>query len=199
MRTNRGVTQDPTHRDRGAVRQCRVRSDGRVRDCREYDQFGSVGRSSARVPSWSALVSLSVTLMFPCGAMAINCSFVATTGVSFGSYDVFASVPTDSSGSITYRCKNVKGRPVRITLGPGGAGTYATRQMRSTTDVQQYNLYLDAARTTIWGDGTGGSSFYQLVPTADTNITVVVYGRVPAGQDIRAGTYVDSIVATMNW
>lgn len=172
MCTNRGVTQDPTHRERRAVRQNL---------------------------SWAALASLSLAFMFPCRAMAANCSIVAATGVSFGSYDVFASVPTDSSGSITYRCRNVNKRSVRITLSSGGAGTYAIREMRSASDVQQYNLYLDAARTTIWGDGTGGSSFYQIVPPEDTNIIVFVYGRVPAGQDISAGTYVDSIVATMNW
>jgi spore coat protein U-like protein len=63
-----------------------------------------------------------------------------------------------------------------------------------------YNLFRDAARTTIWGDGTSGTSVYfDASPPKDTNVNVTVYGRVSAGQDVSAGTFADTISATINF
>ena len=44
-----------------------------------------------------------------------------------------------------------------------------------------YNIYTDAARTNVWGDGTGGTATIANTGTgAAQNVTV--YGRVPSGQ-----------------
>jgi spore coat protein U-like protein len=63
-----------------------------------------------------------------------------------------------------------------------------------------YNLFLDANRTTIWGDGTGGSSRSgPIMPPLLTQVTVTVYTRIPARQNVRVGHYTDSITATINF
>ncbi len=63
-----------------------------------------------------------------------------------------------------------------------------------------YNLYLDAARTTIWGDGTGGTQVYSNAnPPNNTNVTVTIYGRIPASQDVSAGSYTNTVTATINF
>jgi spore coat protein U-like protein len=61
-----------------------------------------------------------------------------------------------------------------------------------------YNLYLDAARTIVWGDGTGGSQTGPMVTTrgAGGTTTAYVFGRIPAGQDVAAGVYGDTIRVT---
>jgi spore coat protein U-like protein len=83
----------------------------------------------------------------------------SVVGVNFGAYNVFNSNPTDSAGSITYTCISLSG-PITIDLSKGSALSYVPRQMRKGTDTLDYNLYLDAARVSIWGDGTGGASRY---------------------------------------
>jgi spore coat protein U-like protein len=61
-------------------------------------------------------------------------------------------------------------------------------------------LYLNATRTTIWGDGTSGTSRYTrwLVP-ANQNISLSVYGRIPAQQDVSVGNYTDTVIATIEF
>jgi spore coat protein U-like protein len=77
---------------------------------------------------------------------------------------------------------------------PGSSNTFNSREMRRGVDVLQYNLYRDASRTVIWGNLSGGTSVYYdygLANNRDT--TVTVYGRIPAGQDVSAGAYSDTV------
>lgn len=70
--------------------------------------------------------------------------------------------------------------------------------MRQGSEVLSYNLYLDSTRTIIWGDGTGGTqAFIQPSPPLNTNIDVNVFGRIPAGQDVSAGSYSSVVTATI--
>jgi spore coat protein U-like protein len=90
---------------------------------------------------------------------------------------------------------------LRITLTAGGSGAFAQRRMSNGSNTLNYNLYTTAARTTIWGDGTSGTSF--LNPANSNGLTqpgvttMVVYGTVPAQALPATGTYQDSITATL--
>jgi len=132
---------------------------------------------------------------------AIDCFFSGTSGVNFGAYNVFQATPTDATGSLTYNCKGVGPTAViTIDLSRGTAPTYTPRQLRKGTEGLNYNLYLDAATTTIWGDGTGGTSHYGPIhPSTNVNVTLTIYGRIPAGQNVSAGSYADTITATVNF
>ena len=79
---------------------------------------------------------------------------VSTTSVNVGAYDVFAAVASDSTGIVTFRCD--ARTTVTVQLARGSAATFAPRTLRQGADVLNYNLYLNSARTTVWGDGTGG-------------------------------------------
>jgi spore coat protein U-like protein len=126
------------------------------------------------------------------------CSFAAT-GVAFGVYDVFSPAPGDSTGTITYRC-DPPDKNITISIDGGANGTVANRELRNGTERLSYNLYLDAARSTVWGDGTSGTTTYFIknpVPNRDTTLTI--HGRIPAGQDVGVGTYVDTAVVVVNF
>ena len=143
-----------------------------------------------------AAVTLIATAQ-PAGAA--SCQFTSVIGVNFGTYSVFNTSPTASTGSVTYKCNN-GANSVTIDLSRGSAATYFPRQMLKSTEALQYNLYLDAAATQVWGDGTGGTVQYGPVnPPGNTNVTVTIFGRVPPGQDVSAGSYVDTITATINF
>ena len=129
---------------------------------------------------------------------APNCS-ISTTAVSFGVYNVFSATPTDSTGTITFKCTG-NASNITVTLSKGTSTTFTPRTLTSGSNTLNYNLFTDAARSTIWGDTTSGTSRYvNASPANNQNIVVTVYGRITAGQDVSAGSYSDSITATINF
>jgi spore coat protein U-like protein len=82
-----------------------------------------------------------------------------------------------------------------VWLSTGSSGSYAARTLRSGAFELPYNLYLDAARTQVWGDGSAGT-FTDSPNPGNVTRTIPVYGRIPPLQDAAAGTYSDTIVVT---
>ena len=121
------------------------------------------------------------------------------TSVAFGTYNVFTTTADDSTGTITYRCNSTAAN-ISIALSDGSSSTFSPRTLRKGSEVLQYNLYRNAARTTIWGDGTGGTSVYSLAnPPNNSNVNLTIYGRIPAQQDVSAGNYSDTVSAVINF
>lgn len=124
---------------------------------------------------------------------------ISTTAVSFGSYDVFNASATTSTGTVTYRCGNAD-HNITITISTGSSGTYANRTMKKGAETLTYNLFRDATFTTVWGDGSGTTGQYSIGnPPNNTDVPLTVYGRVAALQDVSAGSYSDTVIATVNF
>jgi spore coat protein U-like protein len=145
---------------------------------------------------WRVALGLAggLFLMLP-GQAAARCTNVSATAVAFGSYNPMSATPLDAAGSISYAC--TPNTPPLITLSRGSSSTFLPRRLGGAAGLS-YNLYLDAARTVIWGDGTGGTSALN-GPTTRPSATVPVYGRIPPMQDVAAGAYTDLIVVTLNF
>jgi spore coat protein U-like protein len=88
---------------------------------------------------------------------------------------------------------------VRIDLGPGAANGFAPRTLISGAVTMAYNLYLDAARLSVWGDGTAGTATYGPVHPAEGSTSISIYGRLPAGQSQPAGAYGDTLTVTLQF
>lgn len=150
------------------------------------------------------LQGLASLVMVFCAASshAFNCS-VATTPVSFVNYDVFSYVPTYSTGTVVVNCSNPGQHPlpVTISINSGGSGTFNPRQMRaaSGTDRLNYYLFTDASRTVIWGDGTGGTSTVTNMVTRNLPWNAIIFGMLPARQNLSAGSYSDTLLVTVDW
>jgi len=125
-------------------------------------------------------------------ASAANCN-VSAIGVAFGTYNVFSSTPTDITGSVTVTCNRTT--PFTIALSTG-SGTYSSRSLKSGTNILSYNLFTDATRLTIWGDGSSGT---QTVSGSSTNATFTVYGRIAARQNAKIGSYTDTVTVTVTY
>jgi spore coat protein U-like protein len=144
-------------------------------------------------------LTAAMAAVIAAGSAEAACT-ISTTAVAFGTYNVFSASPDDATGRVTFRCTAPRPPLVTIQLDKGGAPSFNPRQMRQGSEILNYNLYLDSTRTTIWGDGTGGSqTFTQSNPQANRNINVTVYGRIPAGQDVRAGAYSATVTATISF
>lgn len=124
---------------------------------------------------------------------ALACS-VSATDLAFGTIDPLISGATDSASEITVTCPS--STSYSITLSAGN-GTYAERELHSGTHALPYNIYTDAARTIVWGDGTGGVA---VDGTADSDgNTHTAYGRVPHDPAAVPASYADSIVVTISF
>jgi spore coat protein U-like protein len=128
-----------------------------------------------------------------------NCT-ISTAALAFGSYDPVvanASANLDGTGTVIVAC--TKGASATVGLGLGLNASGSTRRMSNGgTEYLDYELYQDSGRTTVWGNSGAGLYSPGAAPSkAARNFTV--YGRVTANQDVAAGSYSDTVVATVNF
>jgi spore coat protein U-like protein len=119
---------------------------------------------------------------------------IETRPLSFGIYDPEANANVDAVAQVIYTCNN-QSKKIRIEMTPGVAGTF-DRQMSAGTglDFLNYNIYLDATRQTIWGQGLFGTDvYYEGNPPNGTPVIVPAYGRIPARQSPAPGQYADVV------
>jgi spore coat protein U-like protein len=133
-------------------------------------------------------------------AAAGVCSVTSVAAVTFGTYDVFEAAPLSFAGSVTYECSDVDPSD-RVVIEISGLGNGSgPRSMVGASGSLSYQLYLDAARTMVWGNGAGASGTYgPVLPVDGSPVVVPIYGRVPARQNVAAGAYEDSLVVTLNF
>lgn len=146
---------------------------------------------------------IAMVCLAACSARAVAVCTVAATSVAFGIYSPSSGAPLDSTATIAVTCITVlpTAETYTIKLSTGGAGSYA-RTLSSGSNHLSYNLYTDSARSVIWGDGTGGTSYQTFSGTLPTGITVTnytTYGRMPAQQNAQVGVYTDAIIVTVNF
>jgi spore coat protein U-like protein len=138
--------------------------------------------------------------LIPVGEAGAACT-VSATGVNFGAYDVFVTTPLDSTGTVTVTCDQAPPADITISIGPSGtSGGFIPRQMRSasSSDRLNYNLFINAGRSTVWGDGAAGTSTFFLKNVKKNRPAVTtIYGRIPPGQDVSVGSYSDSLTVTI--
>jgi spore coat protein U-like protein len=142
-----------------------------------------------------ALAATATNSLSVSATVAKNCTLGAGT-IAFGNYDpVGANVaaPLNQAGSFTVTC--TKGVAYTVSLGLGNNASGSTRRMTNGTDFLTYELYLDAARTTVWdAANVAAGSAPNISP-----ITLTVYGQVAAGQNVGVGSYSDTVVSTVNF
>ena len=151
------------------------------------------------------LLILACSLVTMRASAAAVCS-VSSTGTAFGAFDTLSGSDKDMIGTISVTCTGSIGDLANymIALSPGGSSSFTSRNMQAGTPQLSYNLYLDGSYTSIWGDGTGGSSTvsdsYTLSASSNTK-DYTVYGRIPgSGQSgAPAGSYMDTIVVTLTY
>ena len=123
---------------------------------------------------------------------------------SFGVYSPTHPAPLDATGSVAVNCDGIAGQVIGYTvaINTGSSGSFVSRKMIYAPYALNYNLYLNAARTTVWGDGNVGTGIVadSYASIAGTNVrSYSVYGRIPSGQALPPGSYNDSLVVTLGY
>lgn len=146
-----------------------------------------------------ALVMIVAEILMLAGMARASCS-LGGAAVAFGTYDALSPLPFDTIGSMVFQC-NQKDHHVMIILSKGNSSSYATRSMVNGSQQLFYNLYRDTGRTIIWGDGSGGSQAYIINNPQPNNrdITLPIFGRIPPAQNVKVGSYTDTITVTLTY
>lgn len=149
----------------------------------------SVGAAAA-----TATANLTVS-----ATVTTNCT-ITTTALAFGSYDPVvanASANLDGTGALSVAC--TKGAAPTIALGGGSNASGSTRRMSDgASHYLTYELYRDPSRSTVWG-GSGAGLLTTAAAPSKVARDFTVYGRIVGNQDVPAGTYGDTVVATVNF
>ena len=153
------------------------------------------------------LAALLFVFAAPAAAQVTTCSG-SNVALSLGNYDSYQAAPADASGTFTVTCtRNGGPATTTVTVGLGtsaNSGTIATRKLKLTTgtDLLNYNLYRDAGRSLVWGN-TIGTNTLSLNITLNNNtsgtLTFTIFGRIDALQEVRPGSYSDSLTATVTF
>lgn len=122
----------------------------------------------------------------------------SSTLLHFGAYDVLGNAPLEAAGSFSITCRldRQRGRSVALTY-TARLSSSPTRELASLGGGERltYEVYVDAARTRPWGDGTGGTFTIDGAVSVPGRGSVTdgpryYYGRVaPGGQDVAASLY----------
>ena len=133
---------------------------------------------------------------FTAGASySATCTISATT-LDFGTTGVLAAAVNGTS-TLTTTCSATTPYNVGLNGGNAGASDPTQRKMSKAGEQVTYGLYRDSARNQAWGD-TIGTNTASATGTGSGQ-TSTVYGRVPAQTTPSAGTYSDTIVATVTY
>lgn len=128
--------------------------------------------------------------LWPSPAPAQSCT-VSTEAVLFDPYDPLGAAPADGVGAVRLRCDGAVAATIALGTGSGGSG----RILRGAEDELRYELYSDPARMLAWGDGGAAPVRAASGPDAE----LAVYGRIAAGQNVRDGSYADSVTITLTF
>jgi spore coat protein U-like protein len=125
---------------------------------------------------------------------------VASSSMAFGAYNPASLANVDVIGSVDVRCNPPANVKVSVGVGNGAGARYSTgRKMTRVAGggTLTYNLYLDSARTVVLGDGTDGSTFWNVT---GHQLTFDIFGRIPGSQPtVQAGSYVDTVIVTVSY
>lgn len=150
-----------------------------------------IGAGTAPASAQSQNASMSVA-----ASVTKNCTITATA-ISFTAYDpVVANDTADLNGEGGLSVACTRGVNPALTLGAGNNAVAGQRRLDNGGERLNYDLFSDSTRTTSW---TTSTSVTMGVAPSKAARPVAVYGRIAGGQDVPAGSYTDTLTATVNF
>jgi len=125
--------------------------------------------------------------------VATGCAIGGGT-LAFGEDQSGQSGNLDVDGSITY--SNCNGE-LLFELDGGQSNDVNARAMTSGGNSLTYQIYRNSTRDLIAGEGTANDIGILLF--VEQSGSVSIYGRIPGGQSVAAGSYSDTVNITMTF
>jgi spore coat protein U-like protein len=129
-----------------------------------------------------------------------NC-LITAQDMNFGTFELLDTTDQQTASDILVRCTNGTTYGIALSV---GTGTFENRTLLNGSDALTYNLFTDAAHTTVWGDDSGSTDIVTGTGTGmgiPNLITHKVYGRILGSANLGAkpGTYSSTITATITY
>lgn len=131
-------------------------------------------------------------------AAAVTCN--ASGSIAFGAYDPQSASADLAIGSVIVTCDKNANVTIRLGLGNGAGASYSTgrRMTRAAGGTLIYNLYADAARSQVFGDGSPGTVTRNMSKGSSYNQPV--WGSMPGSQKgALPGGYNDTVLVTISY
>lgn len=156
--------------------------------------LGTATLITAAPLSWAAAATTTATFTVTANVQT-NCTINAQN-LNFGSY---TGALLDGTTTLTVDCSNGSAFNIGLSAGTAPGATVSTRKMTgpSGSDLLPYTLSRDSAHTLNWGNTVGTDT--QAGTGTGANQTFTVFGEIPAGQFTTAGSYLDTITATLTF
>ena len=167
-----------------------------------FPRAGAIGTGTVILAALAApqpaLAATASSTMSVTATVTANCT-VSTSALAFGNVNTISGANVDGTGGLSITCTNGTAWSAAAGVGAGSGASYANRRMTSGANLLNYNIYTSAARTTVWGNGTSGTS--AIAGTGSGTLqSVTVYGRVGSGQtSVPAGAYADTVAVTVTY
>jgi len=139
---------------------------------------------------------------FAVTATVVNsCVVNSASAMAFGNYDVNLGAVTSTS-AININCTKSDTYTIALNYGANG-GSAANRIMANGTNLLDYNLFVDSGYANVWnstcGSGMNCDGGTGAGPGVGNAQSYTVYGKIPAGQNVPAGSYSDTITVTVTF
>jgi spore coat protein U-like protein len=144
-----------------------------------------------------AVQAATDTTTFQVTATVTESCNVTATDLAFGNYDPSAA-DNDKTSTITVTCTKGTDYDIGLNEGTASGATVTARQMTGSPDLLDYSLFSDSNRTVNWGN-TVSTDTVHVGSAAGTPENHTVYGRIPTGQYVTAGSYADTITVTVTY
>ena len=134
--------------------------------------------------------------MLVTASVAPACLLNNVPDLAFGTLD--QTINNDAQTTITWRCTN--GVAASIKLNGGSTTSNISARAMTGPATLGYQLYTDAGRNTVFGDGVTGTAIPVTGAGYGSPGTVSVYGRVTQANAAAApgGNYTDTVVVLID-
>ena len=161
----------------------------------------------------AALLLLPLLALLAPPARAGTTCTGSDVSLSFAPYLMVDNAPSDAQATLTVTCTRLNvppdNSPARVVLSVGlgasqGSNSIQNRRMfqAGAPDLLNYNVYLDPARISVWGNTDGVDTVTQTINVQNkgsASASFTFYGRLFARQNVRPGAYGDSLLITINY
>lgn len=153
------------------------------------------GMANAGASSFARAATATDT--FQVTATVPNECIISATDLAFGNYSVTVGAAVSGSTNLSVTCSGGTAYSVSLNAGSGSGATVSIRKMTSGANSLNYSLYRDASHTLVWGQTVGTDTVAGTGNGSAQSITV--YGRIAASQAAAAGSYADTVTATVTF
>lgn len=161
--------------------------------------------NSMRAVGLASLLALS----FQATAQQYSCGIAIAGSIDFLVYNPASGSPALASTTASLTCTHISGGTQRINwtmeLSNGSSGNCNARALPGPSGTLSYNIYQNSVAGGVWGNiGCATYPFGQITvgPGAGNGTRTVqytMYGQVPSGQFVAAGTYIENLTLTISY